>query len=148
MFAVPISVLLENARCANHGGVIASFCDELQSDGEILVGETAGNGKSGESAKIADAAEEIRESEIGFKIGFEWSRGDRLRRCYKNVERAEHIGHLLLQDVADLQRANVVRAAELFADITVDLSEWIGELRDLAGTDELAKCSYAFDGNN
>ena len=48
MFAVPVCVLLEDARCANDGGVVARFRYELQSDGKVLVGEPAGNGKSRE----------------------------------------------------------------------------------------------------
>src|SRR5882724_4749224 len=141
-------MLLENARSANNGGVITCFRQELQSDGKILVGETAGHGKSGESAKISDTAERVRKSEIGFEIGFERRCADGLRSCHENVERVEHVGHFLLQNVAHLQRTNVVRAAELFADVAVDLAEWIGELRNLAGTDEFAKGGYTFDGNN
>src|SRR5262245_54104110 len=148
MLPMPVRVLLESARGANDGGVIAGFCDELHTDRKILVGEATGNGKSGQSAKISGAAEGIWKCEIGFEISFERRCGNWLRRRDQNVEGIKEIGHLLLQDSADLERANVIGGVDLFADIAVDLAERVGELRDFPGADEFAKGGCAFYGND
>src|SRR5258705_5732612 len=53
--AVPIGVLLKDARGLDDRDIVTSASHELQSHGKILLGETAGNGKCREPAQIPDA---------------------------------------------------------------------------------------------
>src|SRR5260370_14594447 len=106
MPAVPVGVLLEDARSANHRGVVAGFGDELQANRERVVSETTGHGKRWQSTKVADAAERIGKNKFRLEIGFERRGGNWLRRRDKYVEILEQVGHLLLRDFAHLQCAH------------------------------------------
>ena len=53
-----------------------------------------------------------------------------------------------MHDVANLQRANVIRAADLFADVAVDLPERIGKLPHFSGANQFTKRCGAFDGDD
>ena len=78
MFAVPVGVLLKGAGGTDDGKVVAGFRDELQSDGKIVISESAGHRKRGQSTKIPDAAERIGESKVSFQIGVERIGAERL----------------------------------------------------------------------
>ena len=56
---MPIGELLVGAAGLENRGVIACASHELQSYGKFLVGEAAGNGESGQAAKIADGAQRV-----------------------------------------------------------------------------------------
>src|SRR5260370_37940314 len=66
MLAVPVRMLLEDTRRANHSSVIACFADELQSDGKFVVGETARYRKRRQAAKVSNSPERIRKNKFGF----------------------------------------------------------------------------------
>ena len=66
---MPFGVLLENSCGANDSGVVAGSGDELQTNGQFVVRETAGNRECGKSAKISNAAKRIGKRQISFEIG-------------------------------------------------------------------------------
>ena len=91
---MPLGVKLECSRRLNHGDVVARASHELQSNWKITFGEAAGNRQCWKSAEIADGAEWIRESEIGFQIGIQRRGGDGLSGCDQHVKRVEQSFHL------------------------------------------------------
>src|SRR5579859_5458293 len=113
MLAVPVGVLLESTRSADDRGVGAGFADELQSERKLIVGESARNRKCRQSAEIANAAERIGKSDIGFQIGFKRRGADWLRRGDQHVEIFEEVSHFLLHDLAYLRRAHIIGAGNL-----------------------------------
>src|SRR5579863_5263391 len=121
MLAVPVGVLLKDPRSADDRGVGAGFADELQSERKFVVGESARNRKCRQSAEIANAAERIGKSDIGFQIGFERRGADWLRRGDQHVEIFEEVSHFLLHDFAYLQGANVIGGGNLFVEVAVNL---------------------------
>jgi hypothetical protein len=96
MSAMPVGVLLKDARCANHCGVIARPCDKLQAHRKFFAGESAGNGKRRQPTEVSDSAQRIRKSQVGLKIGLERRGGNGLRGSSQNVEILEEVGHSLL----------------------------------------------------
>src|SRR6267142_4581334 len=91
--AMPVSVLLKDARGLDDGDIVTSASHELQSHRKILVGETAGNGKCRKPAQIPDAALWIGVRESRLQIQVQRSCRDWLRGRYQYIERIEHGDH-------------------------------------------------------
>jgi len=60
---VPVGELLEGAAGLKDRCVVTGARNELDADGELFVGETAGDGESGKSAEIADGTNRIGKRE-------------------------------------------------------------------------------------
>src|SRR6266403_3956591 len=88
--AVPVSVLLKDARGLDDGDIVTSASHELQSHRKILVGETAGNGKCRKSAQIPNAALRIGVRESRLQIQVQGSCRYRLCRGHQYIECIEH----------------------------------------------------------
>ncbi len=110
---MPVGVLLKGFCGANNRCVVAGTFDELQANGKVLVGESAGNRKRRQSAEIADGAEWIRKQQSVSRLVSSGVGGNRLRRGDQHVEAVEHLGDFLLQYFADLQCANIVRGFDV-----------------------------------
>src|SRR6266853_4462459 len=66
--AMPVSVLLKDARSLDDGNIVARARHELETHRKIFVSETARNGKRRKSAKISDAAQRISKRKPSLKI--------------------------------------------------------------------------------
>ena len=97
---VPIGVLLERPRGLNRGDVVARAGHEPKSNRQILFGETAGNGKRRQPAKVADGTQRIRKGQVGFQIERERGGGNRLRGSHQHVEAFKNGVHFFLEDFA------------------------------------------------
>ena len=75
MFAVPVCELLEGAAGLKDCCVVTGTRNELHADGELLVGETAGDGESGKSAEITDGANWVGKREALRNVHGKWSCG-------------------------------------------------------------------------
>ena len=59
MALVELGVSLEGARRLNHAEVVTRACDELNSDGQVLIREATGYRERRQAAQISDCAEWI-----------------------------------------------------------------------------------------
>src|SRR4029077_9937443 len=101
---VPLSMQLEGPPCLNDRKIIARSSHKLQTNGKILISESARHGHRRQPADVAQAAERIRENQTSLEIQAQWCRGNRLRGCCYDVKRFEQGIHLLLRDLPHLLR--------------------------------------------
>ena len=116
--------------------------------GRCLSVNPQGTAKRGQPAQIADAAKRIGKGQPGFQVQVKRSGGNRLRRRRQHVERIEQVRHLFLQNIANALRLDVIRARKLLIDVTVDLSERVGQFTYFSGANQRAKRSRAFDSHD
>src|SRR6266849_5000922 len=121
MSLVPVGVRLEGPPRLDYRVIVARSTNELQSDGQILIRESARNGHRRKAADIADAAERIGKSQISLEI-------QRQRCCWNglgcrrnNVKRIKQGIHLFLSDFSHFEGLQIVCRGILLVYIAGDL---------------------------
>src|SRR5579863_457213 len=108
MTLVKVRVRLKCPRSLNHTEVVSGARDELDSDGQVFIGETARDRQRWQSAQISNCAKRIGKRQSRLQIKIERGCGDRLRNRCDHIEGIKKIRHLPLQLLANLRCLPVV----------------------------------------
>ena len=102
MFLMPVGMQLEGPPRLDNRKIVARSTHKLQSDRQILLGETARNGHCRKPADIADAAERIWKCKVGLEIQRQRRRCNGLRGGGDDVKCLKQGIHFLLDDLSHL----------------------------------------------
>src|SRR5579885_2205703 len=132
MAAVPVGVVLIGASGADDAEIVSRARNELETDGQALIGEAAGNADRRQSAEIADGAQRIGIVQTGLEVEIERSGRNRLGSCCKDVKGAEKQINLLLQTLANFKRSQIVGRGNLLIHIPGDLAQRVRKFTNAA----------------
>src|SRR5690242_2821156 len=113
MSFMPVSVQLEGPPCLNYRVIVTGSAYELQPDREIFVRESTRNGHCWKPANIADTAERIRKSQIGFQIHGQGCRRNGLGCCSDDVKCIKQGIHFFLDDFPHFEGLQVIGSGVL-----------------------------------
>src|SRR5258708_17522617 len=102
MFLMPVGMQLEGPPRLDNRKIVARSAHKLQSDRQILLGESAGNRHCRKPADIANAAERILKCQIGLEIQPERRRCNELLGGGDDVKCVKQIIDFLLDDLSHL----------------------------------------------
>src|SRR5260370_40318680 len=100
MFLMPAGMQWEGPPRVDNRKIVARSAHKLQSDRQILLGESAGNGHCRKPADIANAAERIWKCQIGLEIQPETRRCTGLRVGARDVKCLKQSIHFTLYDLS------------------------------------------------